>query len=460
VRYFARILYLAAGIGIAAVITHTFISTHDTFVVFGASVSSTAQLLNSGPSAGVITVNDGNNITLTPNGTIPVTTSFQITDNNGCSEINSSSIRVYLYRSGASSSCLLGTPQNRYCYIVDGFDQFSCAGGSSTTAYATTTFSVWYFADATDSSSSYSGQTWNASVQASDTLGSSTITNGLSGVLLSSMLAVRAASTSINYGEIAKGADTGAVNQLVELLNVGNASFTISVAGNAMTSGANSFPTSSQHFASGTFRYGGTEQQLSSDGLVLSGLSIPPAPGINVWQQTQPLPFTDYSHSSFAYNGYAYVVGGYANGAATSSVLYAPINASGTIGSWQQTQPLPFTDYYHSSFAYNGYAYVVGGIADGADTSSVLYAPINASGTIGSWQQTQPLPFTDYYHSSFAYNGYAYVVGGMVAGGFLASTTLYAPLPSRNVYWGASVPSNAVEGLYQSTLSFTAIFSP
>jgi hypothetical protein len=143
----------------------------------------------------------------------------------------------------------------------------------------------------------------------------------------------------------------------------------------------------------------------------------------------------------------------------TSTVLYAPINASGTIGSWQQTQPLPFTERYHPSFAYNGYAYVVGGYANGADTSSVLYAPINASGTIGSWQQTQSLPFTERYHPSFAYNGYAYVVGG-IANGSATSSVLYAPLPSRSIFWGLNVPANIPIGSYGGTNTITAVFTP
>ena len=134
---------------------------------------------------------------------------------------------------------------------------------------------------------------------------------------------------------------------------------------------------------------------------------------ISYWTSTTALPFTESSHPSFAYNGYAYVVGGNANGAATSTVVFGPISSTGSIAYWTSTTQLPFTDSSHPSFAYNGYAYVVGGIANYAYTSTVVFGPISSTGSISYWTSTTALPFTESEHSSFAYNGYAYVVGGM-----------------------------------------------
>jgi hypothetical protein len=179
---------------------------------------------------------------------------------------------------------------------------------------------------------------------------------------------------------------------------------------------------------------------------------------ISYWTSTTALPFTDYFHPSFAYNGYAYVVGGLANGANTSTVLYGPISSTGSISYWTSTTALPFTDSQHSSFAYNGYAYVVGGYANGAATSTVLYGPISSTGSISYWTKTTALPFTDYGHPSFAYNGYAYVVGGKA--NVATSTVLYSPLAGREIYWGASAPTGISGGQYSGTVTYTAVFTP
>jgi hypothetical protein len=175
---------------------------------------------------------------------------------------------------------------------------------------------------------------------------------------------------------------------------------------------------------------------------------------ISYWTSTTALPFTDKLHPSFAYNGYAYVVGGYANGTYTSTVLFGPISSTGSIAYWTSTAALPFTDTRHPSFAYNGYAYVVGGYANGAATSTVIFGPISSTGSIAYWTSTTALPFKDYNYPSFAYNGYAYVVGGY-ANSADTSTVLFAPLFSKPTYWGIGVATGTATGTYSGTNIFT-----
>src|SRR6185312_6730859 len=112
------------------------------------------------------------------------------------------------------------------------------------------------------------------------------------------------------------------------------------------------------------------------------------------WTLTQALPYTDAAHMSVAYNGYIYTIAGITGAGTTSSVVFAPINATGSLGAWSFTQPLPYAsaDSFGAA-AYNGYLYVTGGTVNGGTTSSVVFAPINATGSLGAWSFAQPMPY-------------------------------------------------------------------
>lgn len=114
-----------------------------------------------------------------------------------------------------------------------------------------------------------------------------------------------------------------------------------------------------------------------------------------------------------AYNGYVYLIGGEdPNNNETSSVVYAPINANATLGAWSLTTALPSKDYMAASVASNGYVYLMGGYSPGVTTATVLYSTISSNGTLGSWTVTQQLPVAEYNQSAATYNGYIYSMGG------------------------------------------------
>ena len=81
----------------------------------------------------------------------------------------------------------------------------------------------------------------------------------------------------------------------------------------------------------------------------------------------------------------------------------------------------------HTSVAYNGYLYVIGGAQATSDTNcknagtnsycnDIQYALINANGSIGSFTtNTNYFSFPRSNHTSVAYNGYLYVIGGFQA---------------------------------------------
>ncbi len=98
------------------------------------------------------------------------------------------------------------------------------------------------------------------------------------------------------------------------------------------------------------------------------------------WDETTPFTTARAQHTSVAYNGYLYVIGGiYKVTPFTfkNDVQYAKINSDGTVGAWTATNSFTTPRSGHTSVAYNGYLYVIGGY-DGSTYNDVPYAQINA----------------------------------------------------------------------------------
>ncbi|RMD66883.1 hypothetical protein D6833_00970 [Candidatus Parcubacteria bacterium] len=137
------------------------------------------------------------------------------------------------------------------------------------------TAEIWYFAQATDASSSFPAEDWQAVITVVDSAGNSDSSSTASGVELNTLLAIHVPSSTIDYGTVDPNTDTGSVNQEVPVWNVGNASTSLKLSGTAMSSGSHTIATSSQHYATTTFTYGGNEQVLTDVPTLVSGFSLP-----------------------------------------------------------------------------------------------------------------------------------------------------------------------------------------
>lgn len=228
---------------------------------------------NAAPSASSLVVNNSNPIILTANTTTTVPVSFQVTDNNGCSDVFSSgNISVLLYRSSIGSSSCNTTQNNRYCYKVT-TSTHNCSGMNNS-ANATSTFYVYYFADATDASSSYVAQNWLATVIATDA-SNATGSADSSGVELNTLVAIDVTTSSIDYGTVNAGSNTGATNQIATTTNAGNSSTTLQLsAQETLTYGSNVITTSSQRYATSSFTYPGASVALSDSATTVSGFIL------------------------------------------------------------------------------------------------------------------------------------------------------------------------------------------
>ncbi len=138
---------------------------------------------------------------------------------------------------------------------------------------------------------------------------------------------------------------------------------------------------------------------------------------VGAWTTTTAFPTARYGHASVAYNGFLYVLGGYGS-TYLSDVRVARINSNGTLGAWAATTSFPTARNAHASVAYNGHLYVLGGNTGPTRLNDVLVAPVNPDGTLGAWALTTAFPVPRASHTSVAYNGYLYVVGGYDAGRF------------------------------------------
>ncbi|MGH7234425.1 MAG: hypothetical protein ACREF7_03215, partial [Candidatus Saccharimonadales bacterium] len=155
------------------------------------------------------------------------------------------------------------------------------------------------------------------------------------------------------------------------------------------------------------------------------------------WTATTSLPTATEDGSSVVYNGYVYEIGGYTS-SWTATVDYVPINSDGTLGSWTATTSIPTPTYAIGVFYYNGYVYMIGG-DNGGQSATVDYASVSPAGWVNSpnattanaWAATTSLTTGVYWAASFAYNGYAYELGGYNSGGTVITTTYYAPINSN-----------------------------
>jgi hypothetical protein len=181
------------------------------------------------------------------------------------------------------------------------------------------------------------------------------------------------------------------------------------------------------------------------------------------WSSTSTFTQARHSHTSVAYNGYLYVIGGVSSSSANdctainnecNGVQYAPINANGTIGSWSSTTAFTQARHSHTSVAYNGYLYVIGGVSsssanDCTATSNycngVQYNSINTGtpsfGTLGTWSSINTITTARDHHTSVAYNGYLYIIGG--TNGSFQNNVLYATINSDGTVGTWNTATNA-----------------
>ncbi|KPJ55186.1 hypothetical protein AMJ47_01580 [Parcubacteria bacterium DG_72] len=195
------------------------------------TASSSASVTNVVPVASIVSVDTAAaSVTLTENTTTTVTVTATVTDNNGCEDIDSVSVKFYKTTTGAEAA----DDENNHYTVTASEDGGSCtAGGSDLTATFTATIPVYYYADPTDITSVDSPTDWTALVTPSDEASGTTDTDTIEMDTLTA-LDVTAA---IAYGELALGADTGTGDDTTTVTNTGNEGIDVDVDGYGASDG-------------------------------------------------------------------------------------------------------------------------------------------------------------------------------------------------------------------------------
>jgi len=107
--------------------------------------------------------------------------------------------------------------------------------------------------------------------------------------------------------------------------------------------------------------------------------------GKQIWKATSSLNVGRYGLSSAKHGKQLYVVGGLTGLEYLSSIERAEIKASGELGAWQYTTPLPEPRATFDAKVYKDWIYIIGGTNQDGYFNSVLYANINDQGEIGFW---------------------------------------------------------------------------
>jgi hypothetical protein len=252
------------------------------------------------PVFSAITLNGGQDISLTPGTTTPVYATGTVTDMNGYSDLAHATATIY--RSGAGASC---TPDNNNCYVLSTTNNkcsfTNCSGNSCTLSCVA---DVFFHADATDADT-YEGQEWLAYMETEDQSDGYDFASA-PGVELLTIRALTVDST-INYGSLLVESDTGSYNPTTTITNLGNTPINVDVEATDLTDGASSYiPANQQKVATSTFTYNSCVScyQLSSTTPVSIGINLskpstvtPPVETEVYWGIAVPFGTSNSAHS-------------------------------------------------------------------------------------------------------------------------------------------------------------------
>ncbi|KKR05787.1 MAG: hypothetical protein UT34_C0002G0294 [candidate division WS6 bacterium GW2011_GWF2_39_15] len=231
------------------------------------------QASSNSPVVSSVSLNGGNTLTLTEGTTTSISWAATVTDSDGYANISSATGKAY--RSGVSGSQAC-TTSNEDCYEDVSCSLSSCAGSSCT---ATCSVNFAFYATPTDVGSLHQAEYWRAWVEATDAQSNSgSEFSAADSPDLASSAGVEITS-SLAYGSLLPGDDTGATPETTTVTNTGNTQLDIELSGDDLCS---DYPTCSgpqigvgyQEYSTSTFDYGVGTGLTSSPSLVNINLGL------------------------------------------------------------------------------------------------------------------------------------------------------------------------------------------
>lgn len=130
---------------------------------------------------------------------------------------------------------------------------------------------------------------------------------------------------------------------------------------------------------------------------------------IGPWVTTTSFFIAREAHSSIAYNGYLYIIGGSDGENDIDDIQFSKINPNGTLGTWKTLNPLLYARSNHTCFIHKDKLYVVG-----CWEPRIEVAAIKPNGTLGDWEAIPGLPNGRLCHTMHIYNDHVYIIGGFI----------------------------------------------
>jgi hypothetical protein len=251
--------------------------------VFSQGSSSLYFVNNVAPVVANVSLNKGNNIGLNIKnapGVIVKASSTSVTDNNGCTDLTSATSTIYISSVTNGNHC---AANGSYCYKATSTlcTISNCSGPSSVTAtiICSTTFA--FYAMPTDASSKKaSSSSWYAAVEATDALGLKGVGfyNTSNGVEVNSTAALSMVESSIPYGIVQAGTNTGATNASTTVVNYGNTPIDTAVMGTDMLKnkvGPEKIRANNQQHSVNTFSFTAGNTSSTTPDTIAVGISRP-----------------------------------------------------------------------------------------------------------------------------------------------------------------------------------------
>jgi hypothetical protein len=224
-------------------VVHSDGTTLDTYTV---CPTLTTSALNNPPTVSNVSLNGGNNITLTENATTLVTATATVSDADGYSDITQVIGRIF--RLGVGENCTL---DDNNCYEVT-CSTSSCSG---TDCQADCNFNVWFHADPTDIGSPWETEHWVAQIKVVDSQNaSSSATNTTQTIEMNSLVALDV-TLEINYGTMYPGETIDPLSIVSTVTTTGNVAIDVELSGTDLSSDGNTISVSQQHYATSSVAF-------------------------------------------------------------------------------------------------------------------------------------------------------------------------------------------------------------
>ncbi len=196
-----------------------------------------------------LSLNADSDIALTEGATTTIYATATVSDGNGYADIVNATSSVF--RSGVGAYC---SPDDNDCYqIASSSCAYSSCSGTSCTLSCRA--DLQFIADPTDAGSAHESEAWYARLFLEDSTGLTALSTS-SPVDVLTLRGLRIDTPLIDFGSLAAGADTGAVNAQTTFVNTGNTPIGIEVSGTDLAGSSGSIPVGEQKFATTTFAYG------------------------------------------------------------------------------------------------------------------------------------------------------------------------------------------------------------